>query len=239
VNPSPHRNPDGTMTSEAMAGEAIFRRSDTRCTQCHIPPRYTDSEINPAASVSAAGGFILHDVGTLKPGSGRRLNDTLKGLDTPTLLGIWETGPYLHDGSAATLMDVITTANPHDRHGNTSHLTEQERKQLVAFILQLDASEAPDRIARGITPTLQLPLSILKTGNGWLFAWNISGIHKTTTLKVYDAAGKQIAQLRGQNKANSPKIEFHWEKPAARPGIFLLQLSLEGGTISCRVYLTP
>ena len=36
----------------------------------------------------------------------------LLGLDTPSLLGVWETAPYLHDGSAATLRDVLTTAQP-------------------------------------------------------------------------------------------------------------------------------
>ena len=44
-------------------------------------------------------------------------------IDTPTLRGIWDTAPYLHDGSAATLKDVLTTANPGDLHGATSTLT--------------------------------------------------------------------------------------------------------------------
>jgi hypothetical protein len=47
-------------------------------------------------------------VATLKPHSRHRLTDTLMGLDTPTLKGGWELGPYLHDGSAADLMEVVT-----------------------------------------------------------------------------------------------------------------------------------
>ncbi len=51
--------------------------------------------------------------------SGTRAGETLFGIDTPTLLGVWETPPYLHDGSAPTLRDGamsavvdVTTANP-------------------------------------------------------------------------------------------------------------------------------
>ena len=37
--------------------------------------------------------------------TGGELN-TLPGLDTPTLLGVFDTAPYLHDGSAQSLDDV-------------------------------------------------------------------------------------------------------------------------------------
>jgi cytochrome c peroxidase len=43
--------------------------------------------------------------------------------DTPTLLGLYRTAPYLHHGKAATLLDVLTTCNQEDRHGKTSHLS--------------------------------------------------------------------------------------------------------------------
>ena len=59
-----------------------------------------------------------------------------------------ETAPYLHDGSAATLYDVLVTKNPQDKHGDVSQLTEVEIDQLVAFLLQLDESE--DGLITGI-----------------------------------------------------------------------------------------
>ena len=59
----------------------------------------------------------------------------------PTLKGLWETAPYLHDGSAVTLVDVITTANLNDMHGHTSDLTDKQRQQLVDYLLQIDESE--------------------------------------------------------------------------------------------------
>jgi large repetitive protein len=43
-----------------------------------------------------------------RAGSGRRLSDTLTGIDTPTLRGVWAGAPYLHDGSAATLSDAVS-----------------------------------------------------------------------------------------------------------------------------------
>jgi hypothetical protein len=54
--------------------------------------------------------------------------------DTLSLRGLYDSAPYLHGGSAATLYDVLTTRNPSDQHGITSYLTEQELQDLVAFV---------------------------------------------------------------------------------------------------------
>jgi cytochrome c peroxidase len=90
------RNSDGSMTSEAVGGEAIF--ANLGCGGCHSGARFTDST-RPTAT--------LHDVGTLRTTSGQRLGGVLSGIDTPTLIGVWDTPPYFHDGSAATLDDVF------------------------------------------------------------------------------------------------------------------------------------
>jgi cytochrome c peroxidase len=55
-------------------------------------------------------------------------------MDTPTLRGLIHTAPYLHDGSAPTLYDVLVTKNPADQHGITSHLTAGEITDLIAFL---------------------------------------------------------------------------------------------------------
>ena len=131
VHPSPFREPGGAMTADAEAGAAIFAR--LACDRCHAGAACTDSAPE-----------VRHDVGTIRPTSGHRLGGELTGLDTPTLLGVWETAPYLHDGSAPTLRDVLTTANPDDRHGATSALSETELDQLVAYLLELDSGPPPD-----------------------------------------------------------------------------------------------
>jgi DNA-binding beta-propeller fold protein YncE len=131
VDPSPYRNADGSMTADAIAGKEIFFRLG--CDFCHVGKDFTDSSRG-----------LLHDVGTIKPSSGNRSGKPLLGIDTPTLLGIWETAPYLHDGSAPTIRDVLTTANPEDDHGFVSSLSPQELDQLIAYLLQLD-NELPIR----------------------------------------------------------------------------------------------
>ena len=142
VNPSPHRHPGGVMTAEALAGEAIFHSPGTGCARCHSGARFTDSSLQgkPAGELRGAPAlpFTMHDVGTLSKAAGDFRPNTLRALDTPTVKGVWETPPYLHDGSAATLMDVITVRNPDDRHGRTSELTRRQKAQLVAYLEQLD-----------------------------------------------------------------------------------------------------
>lgn len=129
---SPHRASDGSLTADAVAGRAIFEREDLACASCHSGPHLTDSALIAPQTP------LLHDVGTLGPGSGSRLGGDLPGIDTPTLHGLWNTAPYLHDGSAATLADVLGARNAGDLHGVTSHLSDAERDQLIAYLLSLD-----------------------------------------------------------------------------------------------------
>lgn len=153
VNPSPHRLPGGLMTADALAGEAIFHASDTGCATCHAGARFTDSSLQRPHDAGRR--FRMHDVGTLTEAAGDFRPNTLRALDTPTVKGVWETPPYLHDGSAATLMDVITTRNGADRHGRTSHLTAKERAQLVAYLRQLD--DVPVETSASVSLAAQEP----------------------------------------------------------------------------------
>ncbi len=123
VHPSPFRNPNGTLTSAGVRGRELFEELD--CGRCHAGEDFTDS---------ASG--IRHDVGTAGPKSGQRLGGPLDGFDTPTLLGIWETAPYLHDGSARTLAEVLTRAGAEIHLGRA--LTVEEVDGLVAYLQQVD-----------------------------------------------------------------------------------------------------
>jgi cytochrome c peroxidase len=73
---------------------------------------------------------LSHDVGTVKPGS----KESVK-LDTPGLAELWRTAPYLHDGSAARVREVVTTRNREDRHGKTSRLSSEDIDALVEYLL--------------------------------------------------------------------------------------------------------
>jgi len=93
-----------------ITAEVAF--ADAGCAECHPPPLYTDSPKG-----------LRHDVGTLMPSSGQRLGGPLDGLDTPTLLGVSHTGPWLHDGSAATLEEALA-----------AHADGLSTPQLVQFL---------------------------------------------------------------------------------------------------------
>ena len=112
--PSPLRDPGGALTPAAVAGSALFDQLD--CQVCHPPPEYTD--------------LTLHDVGTLLRSSGA----TTTAIDTPTLRGLWKSGPYLHDGREPDLLQVLNSA----AHGGTDVLTPAQRSDLAAFLLQLE-----------------------------------------------------------------------------------------------------
>jgi hypothetical protein len=135
-HPSPYREQNGALTPDGAAGAVLVNRPDLGCVPCHHTGVYTDSAL-------CADPFRLHDVGTITAASGQRLGEPLIGFDTPSLNGLWATAPYLHDGSAPTLLDVLTTRNPDEAHGFVKHLTEAEMLQLVRYLLEVDAA-APD-----------------------------------------------------------------------------------------------
>ncbi len=131
---SPYRNDDGSLSEAALRGKVLFETPGLGCVTCHTGPNLTDSQF--VAGVTP----LLHDVGTLSAGSGKRRGATLTGIDTPTLYDLWATAPYLHDGSAATLVEVLTTRNASDQHGITSTLTPEELDDLVEYLLSLDGT---------------------------------------------------------------------------------------------------
>jgi DNA-binding beta-propeller fold protein YncE len=106
-------------TAAQLRGKAIFDSPRTQCAECHPAPVYTDLKV--------------HDVGTAD-GEGEWFGPK---IDTPTLRYLHHSAPYMHDGSAPGLREVLTSANRNDRHGVTSHLLPQEIEDLIAFLLVL------------------------------------------------------------------------------------------------------
>jgi cytochrome c peroxidase len=109
---------NGKLSAAAKRGQRLFRSREVGCTQCHPGPLFTDLQ--------------AYDVGT----SAQADRDAIE-LDTPTLIEVWRTAPYLHDGSAASLRDVLTTRNAGDHHGKTSQLTPDQINDLAAYVLSL------------------------------------------------------------------------------------------------------
>lgn len=117
---SPFRNADGSWTAEALRGREVF--VDRLCDSCHSGAALADGQ--------------RHDVGTIQPSSGLGLGQSLAnaGFDTPTLKGIWDTAPYLHNGQATTLAEVL--ANP--IHAGPEPFGDGEIEDLIAYLLQID-----------------------------------------------------------------------------------------------------
>jgi DNA-binding beta-propeller fold protein YncE/mono/diheme cytochrome c family protein len=115
--PSPHLV-NGRLSEAAQRGEKLFNRPETGCANCHEPPLFTD--------------LHSYNVGTRNP-----FDKDDREFDTPTLRELWRTSPYLHDGSAATIRDVLTARNPKDEHGKTSQLTAQQVDDLAEYLLSL------------------------------------------------------------------------------------------------------
>ena len=115
---SPYLEKMGKLTDEAEKGKKLFESPEVGCSRCHNGTFYTDTK--------------QYDVGT---SSERDKPHQL--FDTPTLIETWRTAPYLHDGSALTIYEMLTTRNPENIHGNTKHLTEPELRALEAFVFSL------------------------------------------------------------------------------------------------------
>lgn len=125
------------LSESAQRGREIFLSEKTQCAKCHQGPTYCDSWPQPASNI------VRHDVGTGQDDPTEKMGPA---YDTPTLLGIYRTAPYLHHGRATTLEDVLTTCNPNDKHGTTSHLTPAQIGDLVEFLKALPY-ENPEPLA--------------------------------------------------------------------------------------------
>ncbi len=129
---SPFRAPDGSLGEAAVRGEALFHDPALRCVECHAPPTFTTSVLDAQALV---------DTGTLIASSGNRLGGPLTGLDVPTLIGLWDGAPYLHDGSAPTLRDVFRGRSGTLEAQLTAILDDGQLEDLIAYLRSLDAPE--------------------------------------------------------------------------------------------------
>jgi mono/diheme cytochrome c family protein len=173
---SPHRQSNGQLTPEGALGKEIFRQKN--CASCHGGTAFTDSE-----------SFARHNVGTLLPGSGKRLGAELDGLDTPTLRGLWKTAPYLHDGSAPTLRDVLITKNIGGLHGNLFSLSETQIDQLVAYLKQVDDLETTAPVSAANSPPMLVGVPNQTTRAFQGFSLGLSASDPDSDPLMYHALG--------------------------------------------------
>ncbi|MCB1843461.1 MAG: hypothetical protein KDI09_10905, partial [Halioglobus sp.] len=97
-------------------GRALF---ESRCSACHAGSSFSDGAMHNVVASS------------LDP------DGVMAVVDTPSLIAVRATAPYLHDGRALTLDDVLTTHNPDDGHGQVSDLDAGDRAALILFLKSL------------------------------------------------------------------------------------------------------
>ncbi len=116
--PAPPRNADFASIER---GEVLFFDAALGCTECHSGASFTDN--------------LAHDVFT---GAGYAERETASSFATPVLHGLAHSAPYLHDGSAETLEELVETLVMTDRMGKgADNLDEQGKADLVAFLKTL------------------------------------------------------------------------------------------------------
>ncbi|MDY7231861.1 c-type cytochrome [Hyalangium rubrum] len=115
---NPHKREE--LSEPQRRGSQVFLKA--RCDECHTGEALTN---NKQANV---GTFVLSganpDIDAVRQ----------RGLNTPSLLGLSRSAPYLHDGSAMTLKERILQTRFTDQHGKTSLLSDAEIDDLVEFL---------------------------------------------------------------------------------------------------------
>lgn len=121
------------LSQQELRGLTLFSSEKTQCSQCHSGVFFTD--------------FGFHNIGLYEAYADRgRERVTYDSLDlgkfkTPTLRNIALTSPYMHDGSVASLEEVVEFYDAGGRkHPNKDAriqplgLTGEEKEDLVAFL---------------------------------------------------------------------------------------------------------
>jgi cytochrome c peroxidase len=93
-------------------GRRVFE-NEAECASCHDGPALTDGE-------SYALGYGLKKK---------------SAFNTPSLRYVAQSAPYLHDGSASSLEQLVE--DPHDKMGKTAKLSAEQREALVAYLRTL------------------------------------------------------------------------------------------------------
>lgn len=114
--PSPYLTKEGGLTESAKRGKIVFD-GKAQCVTCHMSPYYGDRSKHVFGLGSDA--------------------DRDREFATPMLIECWRTAPYMYDGRAVSIKDVITVDNKNNSHGNTRDLSAQEVEDLAEYIRSL------------------------------------------------------------------------------------------------------
>jgi cytochrome c5/mono/diheme cytochrome c family protein len=113
--------PPGTFDAvAAVRGQVVFT-GPGQCSTCHSGPTFTDANVR------------LHDPAEVATDPTHAQRSATKMYRTTPLRALWQHRPYFHDGSAATLSDVV------DRYNSSRNLqlTPQQKADLIEYLNSL------------------------------------------------------------------------------------------------------
>jgi YVTN family beta-propeller protein len=114
---NPYRGEDGSLSPAAARGEAVFRSARAACNTCHGGAELTDGKIHIA-------GLEERD-------------DAYRGYNPPSLRGVYDKDPYLHDGRSKTLEEALSAPHEPDAVTGLGTLSDSERADLIAYLKSL------------------------------------------------------------------------------------------------------
>lgn len=138
---------EGALTDEWKQGMELFH--DAGCSGCHVPPLFDSERFAVRVDTEDGGRF---DVTGLEADRGK--------MRVPTLRNLRESGPYFHDGRAATLEDaVLHEVSVATERDEGRPLTADEAALVSAFLRKALMSRAneptrPDEVPSGLAVPL-------------------------------------------------------------------------------------
>ncbi len=150
------------LSEQEQNGHSIFRSFVTRCSQCHTPPLFTNSEMAVIGAGEPDGKSF--DAGAEAIFEDKNLRG---GFKIPSLRNVAKTAPYMHSGRFETLKDVVTFYNGERGHMAPEsedllihwhiaypNMSEDELADLVAFLKTLSDDtmlpETPSIVPSGL-----------------------------------------------------------------------------------------
>jgi YVTN family beta-propeller protein len=263
---SPLASAEGRDRRQIRHGRELF--GQLNCASCHGGGGWASSRRdytpppNPADVVGGQIVRLLKKVGTFDPTAVNEIRENgtpsrgADGFNPPSLLGAHALAPYLRNGSAATL-DQVMSLVPHRSAGTggVDGLTDpQDRADLVSFLQSIDASTRPfdipgpvavDLAFESTRPGESFPLKLervspnpLTTQTTITYSLPSEG---PVRLEVYDLLGRRVATLVDRMQG-AGRHEVSWDRRTdgggrASFGIYFARLAAIGGATRTKLVI--
>jgi hypothetical protein len=120
--------PNGSFNRAAARRGADLFAGAAACATCHKPPTFTDVLSGPTVPT-------LHNPLDIPTDPAYAERSATKEWRTTPLRALWQHPPYFHDGSAASLLDVVNRYNDDPRFA--LGLSNRQKADLVEFLKSL------------------------------------------------------------------------------------------------------